>query len=145
MSLTCMLPMEQHLEKLTHTSALQLYRLPRSSQLPGTLALTGMNEPHHRDLPLVVSQNCPQCGGGKQHPTVLEALTWRVPSHGPKINLTVIAPWEIPIWAAQILGCHQPSGKERMGPVAGRDWSQFKYYSVLHLCQSDYKGCRGPS
>ena len=35
--------MEQHLEKLTHTSALQLYRLPRSSQLPGTLALTGMN------------------------------------------------------------------------------------------------------
>ena len=75
--LTRMLPMEQYLEKLTHTSALRLYRLPRSSQLLRRLG-PDWYEPRHGDLPLVVPQNSPQHGRGKQCSTVLEALALRV-------------------------------------------------------------------
>ena len=97
--MTRMLPMEQYVEKLTHTPALRFYRLPRMSQL---LRRLGPNwySPHPGDNDTVVP-NIPSRGKSKQRPTVLEALALRVPSHGPKVNWTVIAPWEIPIWAAQ--------------------------------------------
>ena len=98
--LTCMLPMEQYVEKLTHTSALRLYRLPRMSQLLRRLG-PDWYSPRLGDNALVVPENMPSRGKSKQRPTVLEALTLRVPSHGPKVNWMVIAPWEIPVWAAQ--------------------------------------------
>ena len=97
--ITCMLPMEQYVEKLTHTSALRLYRLPRASQLLRRLG-PDWYSPRPRDNALVVP-DMPSRGKSKQRPTVLEALARRVPSHSPKVDWTVIAPWEIPNWAAQ--------------------------------------------
>ena len=98
--ITRMLPMEQYVEKLTHTSALRLYRLPRVSQLLRRLG-PDWYSPRPGDNALVVPENLPSRGKSKQRPTVLEALARRVPSHGPKVDWTVIAPWEIPNWAAQ--------------------------------------------
>ena len=98
--ITRMLPMEQYVEKLTHTSALRLYRLPRASQLLRRLG-PDWYSPRPGDNALVVPENMPSWGKSKQRPTVLEALARRVPSHGPKVDWTVIAPWEIPNWAAQ--------------------------------------------
>ena len=98
--ITRMLPMEQYVEKLTHTSALRLYRLPRMSQLLRRLG-PDWYSPRPGDNALVVPENMPSRGKSKQCPTVLEALARRVPSHGPKVDWTVIAPWEIPNWAAQ--------------------------------------------
>ena len=115
--LTCMLPMEQCMEKLTHTSALRLFRLPRSSQLLRCLG-PDWYEPHHGDFHLVVPQTSSQHGGNKQHPTVLEALALQVPAHGPKVNLMVIAPWEIPVWAAQT------SHWGVTNPAARKEWVQ---------------------
>ena len=57
--------------------------------------------PRPGDNSLVVPENIPSRGKSKQRPTVLEALARRVPSHGPKVDWTVIVPWEIPVWAAQ--------------------------------------------
>ena len=99
--ITRMLPMEQFIEKLTHTSALRLYRLPRMSQLLRWLG-PDWYSPRPGDNAPVVPENMPLRGKSKQRPTVLEALTWRVPSHGPKVDWMVIAPWEVPIWAAQM-------------------------------------------
>ena len=62
--LTRMLPMKQYAEKLTYTSALQLYRLPRASQLLRRLG-PNWHTPGHGDLPLVVPSNRPKCGRGK--------------------------------------------------------------------------------
>ena len=115
--LTRMLPMEQYLEKLTHTSALRLYRLPRSSQLLRHLG-PDWYDPRHRDFQLTVPQNGPQRGRGKQCSTVLEALTLRVPSYGPKVDLTVIAPWETPIWVAKT------SYWGVTNPAARKEWVQ---------------------
>ena len=100
--LTRMLPMKQYTEKLTYTSVLRLYRLPRASQLLRQLG-PNWHSPGHGDLPLVVPQNRPKRGRGKQRPTVLEALALQVPTQGPKVDLTVLAPWEVPNWAAQTL------------------------------------------
>ena len=98
--ITRMLPMEQYIEKLTHTSALRLYRLPRMSQLLRRLG-PDWYSPRPGDNAPVVPEQLPSRGKSKQRPTVLEALAQRVPSHGPQVDWTVIAPWEIPIWAAQ--------------------------------------------
>ena len=127
--LTRMLPMEQYLEKLTHTLALRLYRLPRSSQLLRRLG-SDWYSPHHEDFPLVVPQSSPQRGGGNRRPTVLEALAWRVPSHGPKVDLMVIAPWEIPVWAAQT------SHWGVTNPAARKDWVQLLVESGLNSSTS---------
>ena len=99
--ITWMLPMELYIKKLRHTSALRFYRLPRMSQLLRHLG-PDWYSPCLGDNPLVVPENTLLPGRGKQCPTVLEALAWRVPSHGPKVDWTVIAPWEIPVWAAQM-------------------------------------------
>ena len=118
--LTRMLPMRHYAEKLTYTSALRLYRLPRASQLLRQLG-PNWHTPGHGDLPLVVPQNRPKHGRGKQRPTVLEALTLRVPSHGPKVDLTVIAPWEVPNWAAQT------SHWGVTNPAERKEWVQSLY------------------
>ena len=98
--ITRMLPMEQFIEKLTYTSALRLYRLPRMSQLLRRLG-PDWYSPCPGDNALVVP-DMPSRGKSKQRPTVLEALARRVPSHRPKVDWTVIAPWEVPVWAAQM-------------------------------------------
>ena len=98
--LTHMLPMEIYLEKLTFTSALRLYRLPGSSQLLRHLGYD-WHVPSPEDLPLAVPINCRRQGSRPQRPTALEALASRVPTIGPKIDVTVIAPWEVPNWGAQ--------------------------------------------
>ena len=67
--ITRMLPMEQYIEKLTHTSALRLYRLPRVSQLLRRLG-PDWYSPRPGDNTLVVPENLPSRGKGKQRPTV---------------------------------------------------------------------------
>ena len=118
--ITRMLPMKQYAEKLTYTSALRLYRLPRASQLLRRLG-PNWHAPGHGDLPMPVPQNLPKRGRGKQCPTVLEALALRVPSHGPKVDLTVIAPWEVPNWAAQT------SHWGVIRPAERKEWVQSLY------------------
>ena len=110
--LTRMLPMEIYLEKLTFTSALRLYRLPGSSQLLRRLG-QDWHVPSPEDLPLAVPTNRGRQGSHKQRPTALEALASRVPIIGPKIDVTVIAPWEVPNWRAQML---------YMGVCAPKKW-----------------------
>ena len=77
--ITRMLPMQHYIEKLTHTSVLQLYRLPRASQLLRCLG-PDWHVLGHGDFLVVVT--CPPIKHGRQNqcPTVLEALTARVPS-----------------------------------------------------------------
>jgi hypothetical protein len=91
-----MLPMRHHLEKLTTTSALRLYRVPRASQLLRRLG-PEWYVPHAGDLPLALPA---RRGNGRAQscPTALETLSARVPSKGPHIDLTAIAPWEVPNW-----------------------------------------------
>ena len=107
--LTRMLPMNVYLDKLTFTSALRLYRLPGASQLLRRLG-PDWHVPSPGDLPLAVPINCVRQGSRKQRPTALKALASRVPVIGPKIDMTVIAPWEVPNWGAQtsIMGVCAP-------------------------------------
>jgi Reverse transcriptase (RNA-dependent DNA polymerase) len=99
--ITCMLPMRHHLEKLTHTSALRLYRLPWASQLLRRLGPDWFS-PGQGDFPLVVTNppSMPELRPTCQ--TALEALAARVPSDGPRVNVTAIAPWEVPNWGASL-------------------------------------------
>ena len=99
--LTHMLPMEVYLEKLTFTSALQLHRLPGASQLLHHLG-SNWHALSPEDLPLAVPIKCRRQGSCKQHPTASEALASQVPAQGPKINMMIIAPWEVPNWGAQM-------------------------------------------
>jgi hypothetical protein len=93
--LTRMVPMRHYIEKLMYTSALRLYRLPRSSQILHRLGqdwyVLGQG-----DLPLVVARSRALPGKRNQRPTALEALALKVPSSGPKVDLTILAPWEVP-------------------------------------------------
>ena len=45
----------------------------------------------------------PVPGRGKLRPTALEALATWVPSDGPRVNVAVSAPWEVPNWGAQLV------------------------------------------
>jgi hypothetical protein len=99
---TRMVPMRHYIEKLTYTSALRLYRLPQPSQLLCHLGVDWY-VPSQGDLPLVVTRSCALPGKCNQRPTALEALTLKVPSLGPKVDLTVLAPWEVPNWEAHVL------------------------------------------
>ena len=99
--ITRMLPMRHYIEKLTHTSVLRLYRLPQASQLLHHLG-PDWHVLGHGDFPMVVTRSAVEHGRWNQHPTVLEALTTRVPSWGPCVDLKVIAPWEVPNWVVHI-------------------------------------------
>ena len=63
LQITRMLPMRHHLEKLTHTSALRLYRLPRASQLLRRLG-PQWYVPGRSDFPPVVTRSPPCLDGG---------------------------------------------------------------------------------
>ena len=112
LELTRMLPMRHHLAKLTHTSALRLYRLPRASQLLHRLG-PEWYVPSQCDHSLVVAPPPPLSpvpGRGNLRPTALEALATWVPSDGPRIDVTAIAPWEVPNWVSRLvyMGTGQP-------------------------------------
>jgi hypothetical protein len=92
------LPMHHFLEKLTYTSALWLYRLLRGSQLLRCLGpnwhTTGYN-----DLPTLLAAGVNQIVDNSRQnlcPTVLEALAHRVPLWGPRVDIVVVSPWEVP-------------------------------------------------
>jgi hypothetical protein len=96
-----MLPMRHHLDKLTHTSALRLYRLPRASQLLRRLG-PHWYVPGRSDHPLVVARASTGAGRSSQRPTALEALAARIPSDGPRVNVMSVPPWEVPNWVGHL-------------------------------------------
>ena len=67
--LTRILPAAYYIEKLTQTSSLRLYRVPRTSQLLGRLGPywdgTAQNSPHASDGGVVRSTNLPRSGSTK--------------------------------------------------------------------------------
>ena len=93
--------MRHFLEKLTHTSALRLYRLPRGSQLLRRLGLSWYAS-RPGDLPLPTPANPFPLGHKNRRPTSLEALASRVPIEGPRVGVTAIHPWEFPIWKPRL-------------------------------------------
>jgi hypothetical protein len=106
---TCMILMKHFIEKLTYTSALRLYRLPRVSQLLRRLG-TDWYAPGQGDLPLPVPRSRVLPGKHNQRPTALEALTLKAPSAGPKVDVVAIAPWEVPNWVEHVsyMGVENP-------------------------------------
>ena len=99
--ITRMLPMRHFLEKLTLTSALRLYRLPRGSQLLRRLG-PSWYAPRQGDLPIPTPTNLTPRGNKKRRPTSLKALAARVPTQGPRVDVTAISPWEVPTWKARL-------------------------------------------
>jgi hypothetical protein len=106
---TRMLPMKFFIEKLTYTSALRLYRLPRESQILRRLG-TDWYSLGQGDLPLPVPQSRVLPGKRNQRPTALEALALRVPSRGPRVDVAAVAPWEVPNWVEHVsyMGVENP-------------------------------------
>jgi hypothetical protein len=106
---TRMLPMKFFIEKLTYTSALRLYRLPRESQILRRLS-TDWYSPGQGDLPLPVPHSRVLPGKRNQRPTALEALALKVPSGGPKVDVVALAPWEVPNWVKHVsyMGVENP-------------------------------------
>jgi hypothetical protein len=99
--ITRMIPMKHYIEKLMYTSALRLYRLPRASQLLRCLG-PDWYVPSQGDLPLPVPRSRVLPGKRNQCPTALEALTYKVPSKGPRVDVVAIAPWEVPNWVEHV-------------------------------------------
>jgi hypothetical protein len=106
---TRMVPMRHYIEKLTYMSALRLYRLPHPSQLLSRLSLDWYVA-GQGDLPMVVARSHALPGKWNQHPTALEALALKVPSSGPKVDVAVLAPWEVPNWVDHVsyMGVESP-------------------------------------
>jgi hypothetical protein len=112
------LPAQHFLEKLIHTSALRLYRVPRGSQLLSRLG-------HKWDSsvqtgtdwvlpgPLTASSRNGS-GRSKQRPTALEALGARVPAEAPCADIVAVAPWEVPNWGeqCQLMGITHPKQRK---------------------------------
>jgi hypothetical protein len=125
------LPAQHFIEKLTHTSALRLYRVPQESQLLSCLG-------HEWDPSVQTGTDwvlpgplhgASQDGSGhpKQRPTALEALGMRVPAEAPCADVVAMAPWEVPDWGAwlQFLG--------RIHPAQRREWVDSLYGAVTPL------------
>ncbi|KAH8978762.1 hypothetical protein EDB92DRAFT_2119081 [Lactarius akahatsu] len=119
---TRMLPMSVYLEKLMHTSALQLYRLPRASQLLQHLG-PEWYVPGRGDFREVVPGSSVVPGRRNRAPTALEALAMRVPSDGPRVDPVAIPPWEVPNWAGQVthIGVGDPGGRKDWMHALQRD------------------------
>jgi hypothetical protein len=98
---TTMVPMRHYIEKLTYTSALRLYRLIHPSQLLSRLGLDWYVA-GQGDLPMVVARSLALPGKWNQRPTALEALALKVSSLGPKVDVAVLAPWEVPNWVDHV-------------------------------------------
>ena len=102
LQLTRMLPMRLHVEKLTLTSALCLYRLPRDSQLLQRLGpLWFASHPGDPD-PVVPRLPHTRTSRRRQPPTSLESLGSRIPVDGPRVQVTAVPPWVTPIWRTHL-------------------------------------------
>ncbi len=119
--ITHMLPMQHHLEKLTYTSALHLYRVPMASQLLRRL-VPEWYAPRLGDLLLPTPTNRP---GPRHRLTVLEALAARIPSNGPCVDTTAVAPWEVPAWVLR----HSRDDAPDLGKVTSHMTKQVKLQS----------------
>src|SRR6266702_2884581 len=115
-----MLPMRQYLEKLTQTSAIRLYSLPRGSQLLRRLG-PEWYVPRQGDLPLAVPTNATQPGRANRCPTILEALAVRIPANGPHVDVTKMAPWEVPNWTGRLRIW------DVVNPQTRREWTSALY------------------
>jgi hypothetical protein len=74
------------------------------------------------DLPLVVTRSCALPGKCNQRPTALEALALKVPSSGPKVNLTVVAPCVTCRWHVRLdVSGIWPVAKVAKATVLGAD------------------------
>jgi hypothetical protein len=51
---------------------------------------------------MVVARSLALPGKRNQRPTALEALALKVPSSGPKVDVAVLAPWEVPNWVDHV-------------------------------------------
>jgi hypothetical protein len=138
---TRMVPMRHYIEKLTYTSALRLYRLPRSSQLLSRLG-QDWYVPGQGDLPMVVARSRALPGKRNQRPTALEALALKVPSSGPKVDLAVLAPWEVPNWVDRVsyMGVETPFVRKdwiRGLTAAGADPSTMFIHVAAATCNRE--------
>jgi hypothetical protein len=122
------LPACHFIEKLTHTSALRLYRVPRESQLLSRLGhewdpsvQTGVDWVLSGPLN-TTSRN--RSGHSTQRPTALEALGARVPAEAPCTDIVAIAPWEVPNWGARL------HFLDRTHPAQRRKWVDDLYGAV---------------
>jgi hypothetical protein len=88
------LPMDLRLDKLTQSSALRLYRLPRSSQLLRRLG-EGWYQPDPTDPPLPMPNN------GRNN-TALRTLAARVSSEGPRTDPYLVLPEGVPDWNGRV-------------------------------------------
>jgi hypothetical protein len=122
------LPACHFIEKLTHTSALRLYRVPRESQLLGRLG-------HEWDPSVQTgadwvlpgpSNGTPRnrSGCSTQRPTALEALGARVPAGAPRTDIVAMAPWEVPDWGVRL------QFLDRTHPAQRREWVDGLYGTV---------------
>jgi len=119
--LTRILPAAYYIEKLTHTSSLRLYHVPRTSQILVRLGpyWDGMvqNDPHPSDGGVVQSStNWTRSGVSKQRPTALEALGKGLDPMGPHVDITAIAPWEVHNWEVHVSreGVTNPKSQNEM-------------------------------
>jgi hypothetical protein len=141
---TRMVPMRHYIEKLTYTSALRLYRLPHSSQILRRLG-QDWYVPGQGDLPLVVTRSRALPGKRNQRPTALEALALKVPSSGPRVDLTVLAPWEAPNWVDHVsyMGVETPFVQKRWISdlmAAGADSSTMFIHVAAATCNREAEG-----
>jgi hypothetical protein len=124
--ITHMLPMHFFLEKLTLTSALRLYRLPRASQLFCRLGPTWhATRPGDMPLPTPIFSLPPSLVA--RRPTALQALAAHIPSDGLCIDITALAPWEVPSWRnkVKLMGV--------MSPYTRRAWTKDLHWSMEGL------------
>ena len=127
--LTRVLPARHFFDKLTHTSALRLLRVPRTSQLLACLGpewqvpvngvqdLTpgGLAQPFTRPGRL---RRLTQC------PTALEALAAQIPFDGQRADVVAVPPWEAPNWVGRLnyMGPTRPQNR--------REWVNDLYQSI---------------
>jgi hypothetical protein len=81
-------------------------------------------------------------GKRNQRPTALEALALKVPSSGPKVDLTVLAPWEVPNWRDRVsyMGVETPFVRKdwiRGLTAAGTDPSTMFIHVVAATCNRE--------
>ena len=130
--LTRVLPARHFFDKLTHTSALRLYRVPPTSQLLARLGpewgQRTLGGPHPSNPGGVVAYHLRSTGPRRsaRRPTALEALGERVPHDGPTTDIMAVPPWEVPNWEARLNHMGTTSPKVR------KEWVNDLYGSIPH-------------
>jgi hypothetical protein len=131
--LTRVLPARYYFDKLTHTSALRLYRVPPTTQLLPRLGddwrSRVLDDPHptdnHEEQVTYHLQSIGPKRSTRRH-TALEALSERIPFDGPQTNIVAVAPWEVPNWEARL----NHVGLSRS--INRKEWVDDLYLSLAH-------------